>query len=260
MEFAVPLASFFVPLLRRVRISSLVALAAVAPAAAAGEGPDLWDVVGVTAPDVLNIHARSSAASPVIASLPADAPGLRNLGCTGGPSFAEWQAMTPADRTRSARARWCRISYAGSEGWVAGRFLREARGDTKIAAWTVTCPKASCEVEQTGLGAARRTILKILPQGAGNAEITIVRNPAPREGTLTIHMDGQLLSGGPVGPLRRADGRALRMTPDDDITAGLIAAMGRHKTMVLTFPGEAAGVEFHLEGFGEALRVAGEGP
>jgi hypothetical protein len=225
------------------------------PARAAADGPDTWDVVGVTAPDVLNMHVEANARSKVIAGIPSDARGLRNLGCTGIPSFAQFMAMTPAERARSGRARWCRVSYGGSEGWVAGRFLRESR-DTVIGPWTIVCRDRSCVVEQTGLAGSRRTKLSIEPAGAQNATITISRSRLSRQGALSIHMDGQLVSSGPVAPIRTADGRQLKMTPDD-VTAGLLRNMMRHKTMVMTFPGETAGVEFHLEQFEEALQRAG---
>jgi len=235
--------------------TALFCLAAVPVAHAAADGPDNWDVVNVRSPDVLNVHVAASARSKVIASIPADARGLRNLGCTGAPSFAQWLEMTPAERARSGRARWCRISYAGSEGWVAGRFLREASQDLVFGAWTVVCRDRPCVIEQTGLAGKRQTKLRIEPAAADNATITLFNKRLPRQGVLSIHMDGKLVSSGPIAPLRSADGGHLKMTPDD-ITAGLLRNMRQHKTMVLSFPGETAGVEFHLEHLDEALKSA----
>lgn len=236
---------------------AMIGLALSSAVHATADGPDLWDVTGVRAPDVLSVHTRANAASPVVASIPADARGLRNLGCTGTPSFAQWLEMTPSERALSGRARWCRIAYGGIEGWVAGRYLREGSGDVTVGRWTVACRERPCVIEQTGLAARRPTRLRIAPQAAGNAAVSILRKPVPRQGTLAIHVDGKLLSSGPVAPLRSADGRALVMTPDD-ITAGLLRALAGHKTLVLTFPGEGAGVEFHLDGFEDALRRASE--
>jgi uncharacterized protein YraI len=33
--------------------------------------------------------------------------------------------MTPLQRDRAARARWCEVEYKGQKGWVASRFLKE---------------------------------------------------------------------------------------------------------------------------------------
>ncbi|MFZ4807263.1 MAG: SH3 domain-containing protein [Hyphomicrobiaceae bacterium] len=244
-------------------MAGLLSILMSAAALAAADGPDAWDVVHVVPPDVLNVHAEASARSAVIAGIPAETRGLKNLGCTGTPTFQQWMAMSAAERERSSRARWCRISYAGTRGWVSGRFLAEGSSAapvprrTAVGPWAISCQDGGCVIEQAGLGGLRPTRLRIEPKGVQNAEITIQRGGLPRQGVLTVHMDGKLISSGPVAPLRSADGRELKMTPDD-ITAGLLREMGRHRTMVLTVPGEAGGIEFHLERFGEAL-TTGQG-
>jgi uncharacterized protein YraI len=97
-----------------------------APAALAeADGPDFYAVTGVAADDVLNLRAGPSAGAEKIGEIPHDGRGLRNLGCEGLPSFADWQTMTPQEREESRRHYWCRVAYRGLEGWVAGRFLRE---------------------------------------------------------------------------------------------------------------------------------------
>jgi uncharacterized protein len=92
---------------------------------AEADGPDFYAVTGVSADDVLNIRAGPDARSRKIGSIPHNGRGLRNLGCEGGPGFAEWQRMTAAERQAAARRRWCRIEYQGVEGWVAGWYLTE---------------------------------------------------------------------------------------------------------------------------------------
>lgn len=67
--------------------------------------PRSWRVVGVAADDVLNLRESPSPRGFVVAEIPFDADGLRNLGCTDGQS-------------------WCKVRYRGQEGWVNGRFLR----------------------------------------------------------------------------------------------------------------------------------------
>ncbi|CAI2933866.1 SH3 domain-containing protein [Aminobacter niigataensis] len=68
-------------------------------------GPRSWRVVGVTPDDVLNMRTTPSPRGFVVAEIPFDAGGLRNLGCQDSQS-------------------WCKVRYRGQEGWVNGRFLR----------------------------------------------------------------------------------------------------------------------------------------
>lgn len=238
----------------------VTAIAAPGPVAATADGPDTWDVVGVRADDVLNLHTAPSASSRTIAGIPPDAKGLRNRGCTGLPTFQQWSRMSEAERARAARARWCKVDFDGKTGWVAGRFLKEgsaavpARKATAIGPWTIRCEK-SCVIEQQGVGTARPTLLRIDPREATNAEITLVRAGLPRTGTLSIYMDGDTITEGPLAPLVDKSGKRLVMTPDD-ITLGIMKQMARRKNMVLSFPGEDRGVEIHLDRFEEALAEA----
>lgn len=100
-------------------------LQVVCTIATADGGPDYYAVTGVAANGVLNIRAEPSAKSRKIGEIPHDARGLQNLGCTGGPSFAEWLEMTENERQRAGRNRWCKVRYRGKVGWVAGRYLME---------------------------------------------------------------------------------------------------------------------------------------
>jgi uncharacterized protein len=95
------------------------------PAYAEADGPDFYAVAGVSVNDVLNIRSGPDAGARKIGSIPYDGRGLRNLGCEGDPSFAEWQRMNAAERKAAARQRWCRIEYQGIRGWVAGWYLTE---------------------------------------------------------------------------------------------------------------------------------------
>ncbi len=108
-------------------IVTFVASATVAPARADADGPDYWNVVGVAADDVLNIRAEPSASARIVGTIPSGTVGLRSHGCKGGLSFAEWEKAPLAERAAGRRNRWCRISYRGMKGWVAGRFLGEGR-------------------------------------------------------------------------------------------------------------------------------------
>ena len=116
-------------LLLKIGLSFLLALSLAAPLALAdADGPDFYAVTGVAPGDVLNLRAGPSGNAERIGVIPHDARGLQNLGCQGQPSFAEWQAMSPEERVRRGKRVWCRVRYQGVEGWVAGRYLREASG------------------------------------------------------------------------------------------------------------------------------------
>lgn len=85
-------------------------------ALATADGPEYYAVTGVAADDVLNIRAEPSPNGEKVGEIPYDGRGLQNLGCTGGPTFAEWQKMSETERERARRQRWCRIRYGGVEG------------------------------------------------------------------------------------------------------------------------------------------------
>lgn len=237
---------------QKVVLVALLWLWAPSAALAGADGPDFWNVTGVAANDVLNMHSESGVHSPVIARVPHDARGLRNLGCSGVPSFEQWQKMSEAQRAQSAHARWCKVEYKGHTGWVAGRFLAEGEPPTKGAhaagagPWSVQCEGTACAIVQTGVAAQRPTLLRIEPREGTNARITIERAGLPADGMLEIYMDGEQISAGPIAPLRAASGDRLVMEPDD-ITLGLLRQMERHKNMVVLFAGEDRGVEFRLE-------------
>ncbi|MFM1815364.1 MAG: hypothetical protein RLZ98_2059 [Pseudomonadota bacterium] len=225
---------------------------------AEASGPDVWDVTGVRSDDALNMHTEASARSKTILRIPYDAKGLKNLGCTGIPTFRQWQAMTEAERIRSARARWCKVEYQGNQGWVAGRFLKEGTAGrpqtTTFGAWTLQCDKV-CVLEQRGVGSARPTVLRLEPREGSNAAIDIDRRGMPKRGMFSVYMDGELITQGQIASLSRKGGNRLGMDPDD-ITLGLLRQMARHKNMVMSFPGEERGVEIHLERFEEAWQRA----
>ncbi|WP_436637830.1 SH3 domain-containing protein [Microbaculum sp. FT89] len=97
------------------------------------DGPDFFRVVNVAADDVLNIRAAPDADAERIGAIPPDADGVRNLGCQGGLSFAEWEKATPAEREAATHRRWCRVAWDGMEGFVAARFLAEGAAPTTTA-------------------------------------------------------------------------------------------------------------------------------
>ena len=93
---------------------------------AEADGPDHWKVTEVKSNDVLWIHAESVHTSEKIGKIPYDGVCLKNMGCTGVISFAEFEKLSPAEQKKSAHAsRWCKVEYNDIVGWVNGKFLSE---------------------------------------------------------------------------------------------------------------------------------------
>lgn len=130
-------------------LGMILMIAAPAPSLADASGPDFFRVVDVAADDVLNIRAAASASSDKIGSIPHDADGIRNMGCEGGMSYAQWAQASKAEREAASHRRWCRISYKGVEGWAAGRFLGEGSTPRKAAlSPSFDCARAEGAAEQ----------------------------------------------------------------------------------------------------------------
>jgi len=104
-------------------LCAALALAAQAEA----DGPNHYAVRDVGADDVLNIRAEPSARAARLGTIPHDGRCLRNLGCQGGLTMAEFTTLSPAEQAARLRQnpRWCRVAYGGQTGWVAGRYLKE---------------------------------------------------------------------------------------------------------------------------------------
>ncbi len=118
-------------------------------ASAEADGPDYFRVVDVAQDDVLNIRSEGNANAPILGTIPAGADGVKNLGCTGGLSFVDWQNATQEERDAAAKTRWCRVSFDGTEGWAAGWFLAE--GTMPVSdpiAPSFDCAKAGTSAEE----------------------------------------------------------------------------------------------------------------
>lgn len=99
--------------------------------ALAQDMPDYWAVTGVAPNDVLQLRDVPSADSKSLAQIPPNARGLKHLGCRRNqPPVELWARMSAAAR-RDALTQWCRVSYHGKEGWVAGRYLKPDSGPAK---------------------------------------------------------------------------------------------------------------------------------
>src|SRR4249920_2012640 len=87
--------------------------------------PPFWAVTGVRSDDVLHLRDVPSAESKSLAGIPANALGLKNLGCRQNhPPLEQWMRMSQAQRELAATL-WCRVEYQGKQGWVAARYLKK---------------------------------------------------------------------------------------------------------------------------------------
>jgi heat shock protein HslJ len=150
--------------------------AAVATSTAAhaeADGPDFLRVTGVAEGSVLNVRSGPGLGHPAIGSLPFDADGIRNLGCEGGPTFAQWQAASPEERAAARNRRWCRIEHGETVGWAAGWHLAEGNAPG-------TAADVSVASEPPDLLVGKRWSLVFAPTGAavGEAWIEFATNGA----------------------------------------------------------------------------------
>ena len=105
-------------------LSALLCLAA-GGALATADGPDSYRVVDVSAKSALNLRASPDTGGTVIGTLPADADGIANFGCSGGLTLAEYEAAGAAERAAARKTRWCKVGYDRKIGWAAGWHLAE---------------------------------------------------------------------------------------------------------------------------------------
>lgn len=97
---------------------------AASTSARAGDPPQYWAVTGVASDDVLNMRDVPNGDSKKLGGIPADARGLKALGCLRPePSLDRWMEMNAEER-KNAKLEWCRVEYHGQQGWVASRFLK----------------------------------------------------------------------------------------------------------------------------------------
>jgi hypothetical protein len=102
-------------------------------AVADADGPDFFRVQNVVAGSVLPVSAEPRAGARGVGTISSDTQCLRNLGCRGGLSLEDFNALSKGDQglLSAADPRWCRVQYGAMIGWVEGRFLAE--GDCTTA-------------------------------------------------------------------------------------------------------------------------------
>jgi uncharacterized protein YraI len=105
-------------------LTALFALRSL-PTLAEAEGPDSFRVVGIAQGHALGLRSGPGVLYPVTGALPANAAGVKNLGCKGGLTFAEWQRASSRERVASAEKRWCHVRFGNVGGWARAKFLHE---------------------------------------------------------------------------------------------------------------------------------------
>ncbi|WP_417760821.1 MliC family protein [Shewanella sp.] len=105
---------------------------------AEADGPDFYRITGTTpAP----MYAAKAETSQLILLLPPDTDGLKNLGCTGIPTFSAWQNMTEAERQAAKQNSWCKIDVNSRQGWIKQQFLAEGSAVTAKPSFDCTAPR-----------------------------------------------------------------------------------------------------------------------
>lgn len=90
-------------------------------------GPDHYKVRPGAKVASLQLHAEPKLTSKVLAQVPPQTTCLRNMGCQGGLTFAEFTNLSAADKKKKAaeNPRWCKVDYEGTVGWMLGDLLAE---------------------------------------------------------------------------------------------------------------------------------------
>ncbi|WP_286236923.1 MliC family protein [Neptuniibacter halophilus] len=111
---------------------------------AEADGPDYFRTEQVTA--VLSAPAEGAT---LLTQIPARHNGLRNHGCVGRLSFADWSKLDQQQRIDAAGKVWCKVTYEGHVGWVRNVMLREGSAPQQPG---YSCDKAAHEIEQLVCG------------------------------------------------------------------------------------------------------------
>jgi hypothetical protein len=188
-------------------------------------GPDFFRVVGLAEDEELDVRAAPDAEAERLGAIPPGTDGVRNLGCEGGLTYAEWAQATPAEREAAARRRWCRVAWGGVEGWVGARFLGEGSAPATAAAGSAAVPTAPeeggprlWEVKGGPLD-LRETASGAAPSVARYEPGTLLHNLGCRRAEAGVWCDVQELGGGPRGFVP-ADGLAPAVSPDGAVATG----------------------------------------
>ena len=95
---------------------------------ATADGPDVYQVTGVAADDVLNMRASPSASGDIVGTIPPETDGIMAFDCVGGLSFDAWEQASEAEREAARKTRWCLVGHDRVVGWAAAWFLTEGAG------------------------------------------------------------------------------------------------------------------------------------
>jgi uncharacterized protein YraI len=111
--------------LLKVALLFAVLTSSATPSHAEAEGPEAFRVVGVPAGHSLVLRSGPGLLYPIAGALPANSTGVKNLGCKGGLSLADWQRANPRERAASIERRWCHVRHGNVTGWARAKSLHE---------------------------------------------------------------------------------------------------------------------------------------
>ena len=108
-----------------IRIFLVLLFVFPSPALAEADGPDAWQVYGVSQGGTLHMRKGPSKMFSVVAKIPFNAQALKNLGCHPEFNASEWENLTQFEKAALKDLRWCKVRYNDQTGWVFGQYLEE---------------------------------------------------------------------------------------------------------------------------------------
>ncbi len=110
--------------MRLISLSIAFSVISAGAAFATADGPDFFDVRGVSPNDVLFLRERPTASAAKVGRVPHNGKMLRNEGCA-----AVRDGRILPDSDVNPGPFWCRVRYGPVEGWANARYLVEASGN-----------------------------------------------------------------------------------------------------------------------------------
>lgn len=131
----------------RALLAALTLAGLTALAFAQANNPDYFRITGLKKEDNVNVRRSPEADAKIVGKIRKDTNGIKNLGCRGGLSQKQWDAMSDTQKKNTPRDRWCHVSHGDIKGWVLGRFLAEGTPPADAQAETPQAPSAPAQNE-----------------------------------------------------------------------------------------------------------------
>ncbi len=119
-------------------VLNFVLFALIPPVLAEADGPDFYQIKGKVSAQLFESKTEKS---KLVVLVPPGTNGLKNKGCEGGPSFAEWQKMNAEEQAKSKESIWCQVEFFGRAGWVKNKYLKEGKKITERPTFDCTAQR-----------------------------------------------------------------------------------------------------------------------